>query len=364
MTRVGLGSFGSALNPLTNKLVDIHRYVLINENNMRVGILTRGATVQSITCPDKQGNMVDVCLGFDDIQDYIDHKNLYMGSCIGRVVNRIAGGKFTLDDQECELTKNVKDKHQINGGFNGFDNMIWELVEEKSNGIVLQHINPDGFEGFPGELTIKITFTLDNENTFGICIEASASKRTPVNLTNMLYLNLAGHNARKEGLYEHNIILKSNKIVEYNLEQIPTGCLMPVRHSPYDLRKYVNLGKRLKKFSSHTIKGFEHNYCIDNCEGLVKPVAKIIHPCTGRFLEVSTNQPTIQFMTCNNWPDIEPGVEPIIGKSRAIYVQHGAFCLAPQGYPDALNNMNFPSVILEPKKNFCYKVLYHFGVCE
>ncbi|KAM7358738.1 galactose mutarotase-like [Cochliomyia hominivorax] len=365
MLKIEKAPFGSALNPLTTKPVDIQQISLINNNNMKVNILTRGAVVQSIIYPDKFGNIADVCLGFDKIQDYIDHKNTYMGAIIGRVANRVSEGKFCLDDFEYSLTKNFKDKYQLNGGFNGFDSMIWDIIEEKANGITLQHINPDGMEGYPGQLTTTVKFTLDNNNMLGICLEALANKKTPVNLSNYLFLNLAGHNARKEGLFEHNILLKCNKIVECDQDQIPTGCVMPVRHTPYDLRKYVNFGKRLKKFFNHTIKGFDQNYCLDNCDGSVKPVAKVIHPCTGRFVEISCNQPTVQLLTCNDWPDIDKaGAIPIIGKAKAVYAQYGAFCLAPQGYPDAVNNLNFPSVMLEPKKKFCYKVLYRFGVCE
>lgn len=141
---------------------------------------------------------------------------------------------------------------------------------------------------------------------------------------------------------------------------------MPVKHTPYDLRKYVNLGKRIKKFFSHSIKGFDHNYCIEcACDGIMKPIAKVIHPCTGRFLEVSSNQPSVLFNTCNDWPDIDKaGIEPIIGKSRGVYAQYGAFCLATQNYPDAMNNSNFPCVFIGPKQTYCHKVVYHFGCCE
>ncbi|XP_065362109.1 galactose mutarotase-like [Calliphora vicina] len=366
MLRIDKCNFGSALNPLTTKPVDVIRYVMTNNNNMKVAVLTRGAVIQMIKCPDKHGNIEDICLGFDNVQGYIDNKTTYIGATIGRVANRVAQGKFTMDEKECCVSKNWKDKHQVNGGFIGFDSVIWEVIEENDNGIVMQHINPHGLEGYPGQLTTNITFTLDDDNNFGVCIEAKANRKTPVNITNLLYLNLAGHNARKEGLYQHNMMIKSNKIIDCDNEQIPTGCLMPVKHTPYDLRKYVNLGKRLKKFFSHAIKGFDHNYCIEGvCDGIMKPIAKVIHPCTGRFLEVSSNQPTVQFHTCNDWPDIDKaGVEPIIGKSRGVYAQYGAFCLATQKYPDAMNNSNFPCVFIGPKQTYCHKVVYHFGCCE
>ncbi|XP_037823432.1 galactose mutarotase-like [Lucilia sericata] len=365
MVIINTSIFGTALNPLTTKPVDVYRIVMTNNNNMSVAILTLGATIQMIKYPDKHGNIEDICLGFDNIQGYIDHKTKYIGATIGRVANRVAQAKFTLDEKECCLTKNLKDKHQLNGGFIGFDSMIWELIEENENGIILQHINPAGSEGYPGQLTTTITYNLDDNNNLGIYIEAKANRKTPVNISNNLYLNLAGHNTRKEALFQHNIMIKSNKIVECDKELIPTGCLMPVKHTPHDLRKYVNLGKRLKKFFNYPNKGFHNNYCIDSCEGQVKPIAKVIHPCSGRWLEIFSDQPSVHFSTCNDWPDIDKaGAEPIIGKSRAVYAQYGAFCLACQNYPDAMNQCNFPNVFIGPKQKYCHTVVYRFGCCE
>ena len=361
MVQITKAPFGKALNPLTTKPADVFSYTLTNDNNVSVVILTRGATVQSIKTPDKFGNIDDVCLGFDTLQPYIDYKNLYMGAVVGRVANRISDAKFVMDCKEYCLTKNYKDKYQINGGFNGFDTMIWDMIKEKPNGIVLQHINPHGMEGYPGKLNATVTYTLDDCNNFRMCFEATSNKKTPVNMSNYLYLNLAGHHSRKEGLFEHNIKIRCSKIVETDKERIPTGCLMPVKHSPYDLRKYVNLGKRLKKFFTYPIKGFDDLYCIDSKPDEMVYVSKVIHPCTGRMLEVLTNQNAVQFGTCSEFPDIG---DPIIGKSHAIYAQYGGFYLATQNYPDAVNNCHFPCTLIKPKEKYCHDVIYRFGCCE
>lgn len=365
MIQITKSSFGKALNPLTTKPADVFSYTLTNENNVSVAILTRGAAVQSIKTPDKFGNIDDICLGFDTLQDYINHRNLCMGSVAGRVANRISEGKFLMDCKEFCLTKNYKDKYHINGGFNGFDTMIWSVLTEKKDGIVLEHVNPAGLEGYPGKLTTTVTYSLDDCNNFRMCLEATSNRKTPINMSNYLYLNLAGHNLRKEGLYEHNIKINSNKVVETDKELIPTGCLMPVKHTPYDLRRYINLGKRLKKFFTYPIKGFDTIYCIDSKPGQMVRAAKVIHPCTGRCLEVFTNQNAVQFGTCSEFPDIgQVGADPIIGKSRAAYTQYAGFYLATQNYPDAVNNDHFPCTLIKPKEKYCHDVVYRFGCCN
>lgn len=364
MVKILKSSFGKTIDPLTLKTVEVYRYTMTNNNNMSVSVITLGATIQSIQYPDKYGNVEDVCLGFDSLKDYIYYKNKLIGATVGRVANRVAEGKFSMDGNEYIVKKNLNNKHQINGGFIGFDCMIWQVIKEHSNGIIMQHVSIHGFEGYPGKLTTKIEFTLDDNNKLGICIISKTNKKTPVNIANYLFLNLAGHNSRKEALFQHNIMLKSRQIVDCDHEQIPNGSLRPVKYTLYDLRKYVNLGKRLKKFFNHPIKGFDNHYCIDAVGNLV-PVCKIIHPCTGRWLEFSSTQPAVHFLTCNDWPDIEQaGIEPIVGKNGAIYAQYGAFCLSAQQYPDAMNHTNFPNIFLKRKQKYCQKSEYLFGCAD
>lgn len=356
--------FGMAQDPITQLPVKIRRFTLTNKNKLSVQIITRGATVTGITYPDKKGEEADVVLGFDDLQGYMSNSSAYMGCMIGRVANRIRNGTFQLGCRCITLSKNLDKKHQLNGGFAGFDSVIWDVAAVNPNGVDLQHCSPDGHEGYPGQLTTTVKFALSESNCFRISIEAEATTETPVNICNNIYFNLAGHEAGKDSLFEHSVLINADKVVDVDNNQLPTGLLMPVKNTPYDLREFSNMGRSIKKFKNCKIQGIDRHYCVDMIPGRLEIMAKVVHPGTGRFVELQSNQPAVAFYTGNNLPDMETAEFPMIGKNGAIYEKHGAFSFQTQKYPDAVNQKCFPSIMVKPDEKYFHEVIYKFGACK
>ncbi|XP_064551581.1 galactose mutarotase [Drosophila montana] len=363
MVRVIEDVFGIAVNPMTQKTDHVRRFTLCSEKGMSVSILTLGAIIQSVKVADFNGKLEDVCLGYDDVAGYYRNQKSYFGATIGRVANRISRGQFKLCGKDVNVSRNFKDRYHLNGGFVGFDSVIWDVVGIHKDGVTLQHVSPDGHEGYPGEVTVNINFSLNETGCFGMRIEARAKATTCINISNQNYFNLAGHCTGKDTLYQHMVMIKANSIVDLDQEQIPTGKLMPVRNTPYDFSTLTNLGKRLNQVYRCPICGFDNNYCVDVDPNQVKLVARAVHPCSGRFMEVHTNQPGLQFCTANNLPDEERGDVPNIGKDGSHYVQHGGFSMQTQRYPDAVNNSEFPTTIINPGQLYDHQVVYRFGAC-
>ncbi|XP_001353526.1 aldose 1-epimerase [Drosophila miranda] len=363
MVRVIEDMFGIAVNPMTQKTDQVRRFTLSTDRGMCVSIITLGAIIQRINVPDVDGKLEDVCLGYDDVAGYYRNQPAYFGATIGRVANRVARGRFKLCGKEVSVSRNFRDKYQLHGGFVGFDSVIWDVVGIHKDGVTFQHVSPDGHEGYPGEVTVNINFSLNDTGCFGMRIEARAKATTCVNITNHAYFNLAGHGSGRDTLLQHMLMIKAQKIVDTDLEQIPTGKLMRIRNTPYDFSSLVNLGKRIGQLANCPIHGFDNNYCVDVPPNRVQLVARVVHPCSGRFMEVHTNQPGVQFYTANNLPDEERGGVPNIGKAGAHYVRHGSFCLETQKYPDAMNHDDFPSIVLNPGQLYDHQVVYRFGAC-
>ncbi|XP_034656256.1 aldose 1-epimerase [Drosophila subobscura] len=363
MVRVIEDMFGIAVNPITQKTGQVRRFTLSTDRGMCVSVLTLGAIIQRIKVPDFDGKLEDVCLGYDDVAGYYRNQPSYFGGTIGRVANRVARGRFKLCGKEVKVSRNFRDRYQLHGGFVGFDSVIWDVVGIHKDGVTFQHVSPDGHEGYPGEVTVNINFSLNETGCFGMRIEARAKATTCVNITNHAYFNLAGHGTGKDTLLQHMLMIKAQKIVDTDLEQIPTGKLMRIRNTPYDFSSLVNLGKRIAQLSNCPISGFDNNYCVDVAPNRVQLVARVVHPCSGRYMEVHTNQPGVQFYTANNLPDEDRGGVPNIGKGGAHYVRHGSFCLETQKYPDAMNHDDFPSIVLNPGQLYDHQVVYRFGAC-
>ncbi|KAH8239177.1 hypothetical protein KR032_001558 [Drosophila birchii] len=363
MVRVIEDMFGIAVNPMSQKTDRVRRFTLTTERGMSVSIITLGATIQALKVPDFNGKLEDVCLGYDDVAGYYRNQPKYLGATIGRVANRTAGGRFKLCGKEVSVSRNERDRYHINGGFVGFDSVIWDVVGVHKDGVTLQHISPDGHEGYPGELTTNINFSLNETGCFGMRIEARTKATTAVNISNNSHFNLAGHSAGKEALYQHMLMIKAKKIVDVDHDLLPTGKLMRVRTTPYDFSSLVSLGKRLNQLISCPLNGFDNNFCVDVSPNRVELVARVVHPCSGRFMEVHTNQPGLQFSTANNLPDEDSNEPPDTGKDGAKYVRHGAFCVQTQKYPDALNHCDFPTIVLNPGQLYDHQVVYRFGAC-
>ncbi|XP_030384945.1 aldose 1-epimerase [Scaptodrosophila lebanonensis] len=362
MVRVTEDVFATAAeNPFTRRTESVRRFTLSNGEQMSVQVITLGATITSIKVPDDRGQIEDVVLGYDNLAGYNSASNPYFGATVGRVCNRVANGRFELDGQEVQVTRNMNNKHQLHGGLIGFNKAIWEVVAVRKDGVSMEHTNPDGHEGYPGEVKATVHFTLTEDNCLHLRMEAVTNKPTAVNLTNHAYFNLAGHNAGPDGIYAHTIEINAYGITETDEDSIPTGKITAVDGSAFDLRAPSNLGERLKQLLP--ANGFDDNFCVKwTPPQAITKVAKATHPPTGRWLEVASNQPGVQFYTSNFMPDTSRGEKPITGKAGASYVKQGAFCLETQKFPDAVNHSNFPSVILRPGEIYGHEVIYKFGI--
>lgn len=362
MVRVIEDMFGIAVNPLTQKTDHVRRFTLTTEKGMCVSIITLGASIQAVRVPDHNGKLDDVCLGFDDVAGYYRNSPNYFGSAIGRVANRISCGRFTICGKEYRLSRNCKDKHHVHGGYIGFDSVIWDVVGIHKDGVTMQHVSPDGHEGYPGEVTVNINFSLNEANCFGMRIEARAKATTIIDISNQIYFNLAGHGSGKDTLMQHMIMIKSSKLVDSDMNLIPTGNLMPVRNTPYDFSTLTNVGKRINMLARCPVSGFDNTYCTEVETNQVKLVARAVHPCSGRFMEVHTNQPGLRLSTANEFPGEDDSVE-MNGKGGCTYVKHSAFSFGTQKYPDSMNNPKFPSIIISPGQLYDHQVVYRFGAC-
>lgn len=354
--------YGHSEDPFTKEKKFIRRYTLCNANEMIVEVITLGATINSLRFPNNRQGTDDVVLGFDEIAGYLDPEvNPYFGATIGRVANRIGKGTFVLKGKRIKVSKNHKDKHMLHGGFIGFNNVHWELVkmDPATCSVILKHVSADGHEGFPGQLTATVEYKLTDDNCLNIRYEATTTKPTPVNLTNHSYFNLAGHKAGRPAIEKHKIYIKADKITATDKDSIPTGELLDVTGTPYDFREMAELGQRIQQTSG---KGFDDNFCVNLDNNGITMVAKAVSPDSGIWMEVYSDQPGLQFYTGNYLPNPKNMETPIVGKLDGKYYRQGAFCFETQGFPDAVNHRNFPSIILKPSEKYVHNVIYKFGL--
>lgn len=282
-------------------------------------------------------------MGFDTLEEYFNPKNPYFGAIVGRVANRIGHGKFQVQGKEYQVAKNVNGRHHLHGGIVGFDKFNWRGHVDGTT-LILTHINPDMFEGYPGDVMTQVKYQLTEDNRFIQEIQSMASQETPLNLTNHSYFNLAGHGSGRDELVRHFISINANRITETDsVDSIPTGKLLPVEDTPFDLRIHRQIGPEMDKLPN----GFDDNFCVNRAsEQEVGFVARVTHPGSGRFLEVYSDQPGVQLYTSNYLP-MENDL-PLLGKAELKYEKQGSLCLETQNYPDAVNHPNFPSPFVKP----------------
>ncbi|XP_035773837.1 galactose mutarotase-like [Anopheles albimanus] len=377
--------FGTVAHPKTGTTETVKRFTWRNRAGVTVQAITYGAIITSIQVPDRKGRFEDVVLGFDDIPGYQTPNNPYFGATIGRIANRVGGGRFTLNGQEYQVTRNFENRHQLHGGAIGFDKYNWESHVEGPV-VTLSHTSPDGDEGYPGAVIVSVRYELKEDNRFVAVFRAVSTKPTPINLTNHSYFNLAGHGTGHEEIYRHVVSVNADKITETDADSIPSGKLISVGGTPYDLRIPRELGPAMSKTPN---EGYDENFCITKgTEQGLAFVSRTVHPHSGRVMEVYSDQPGVQLYTSNFMPDpnknirprsenaadyyevtrLEPvvregdSVQPIRGKSGAKYFKHGAFCFETQNYPDAINHANFPSSVLNPGEQYVHEVHYKFDV--
>jgi aldose 1-epimerase len=329
----------------------VEQCVLSNGRGLTAKVITYGAILTELHVPDRDGKTADVVLGFDNLPDYLKGHPMF-GATVGRVANRIAKGKFTLDGKEYTLARNGG-PNAIHGGKVGFDKRVWKAepkLTADGSSVRLTYHSPDGEEGYPGNLTATVTYTLTNDNALRLDYTATTDKATPVNLTNHSYFNLAG--AGSGDILGHELMLAADNYTPTDATLIPTGAIKPVRGTPLDFTTPALIGARiaqLRKFPG----GYDHNYVINGGGKKLTLAARVRDPKSGRVMEMFTTEPGVQLYTMNS--DVK-----LRGKG-ATYGRHGGFCLEAQHYPDAVNRPEFPPVILRPGETYRQTTVYKFS---
>jgi len=338
----------------------VQLYTLKNAGGMTATISDYGAMVVSLTAPDKEGKFADVVLGFDDLAGYLKDSP-YFGCVAGRFANRIAGGKFTLDGKAYTLATNNKPGGipcHLHGGDKGFDKVVWEsegLIRGQDVGVRLRYLSKDGEEGYPGNLDVVVHYWLTGGNELRIEYEATTDKATPVNLTHHGYFNLAGH--ASGSILDHVLMIAADNITPTDKGSIPTGELMPVAGTPFDFKTPTAIGKRVGD-DHEQIKfglGYDHNFVLSRWDGKLRPAATVLEPKSGRFMEVLTTEPGVQFY-CGNFLD-----GSCVGKGGQAYQHRTGFCLETQHFPDSPNKPQFPSCVLRPGEVYRQTTVYRFS---
>ncbi len=330
----------------------VELYVLKN-GQITVKVMTYGAIITEIDTPDRNGKEGDVVLGFDSLEGYLG-KHPYFGATVGRVANRIAKGKFTLNGQEYTLTVN-DGPNTLHGGLKGFDKVIWKaepISRPDGPSIKLTRRSPDGEEGYPGNLDVSVQFTVTEQNELKIEYTATTDKATPINLSNHSYFNLAGRTT--EPVLGHELMLAADHYTPVDETLIPTGEIAPVAGTPLDFTKPTDIGARIKELKGEPT-GYDHNFVLNSGGKSLALAVRVYEPKTGRVMELSTTEPGVQFYT-GNFLD-----GTITGKDGIAYRQHHAFCLEAQHYPDSIHHANFPSAVLEPGKTYTQTTVYKFS---
>ena len=321
-------------------------------DNIEARITTYGGRIVSLRTPDRSKHMDDVVLGFDSVDGYLTDEPFF-GALIGRYGNRIAKGHFTLDGKTYTLPTN-DGPNTLHGGPQGFDKRIW-TAKPIENGVQLTYVSKDGEEGFPGNLTAIVRYTLMGHD-LRIEYSATTDKDTVLNLTNHSYFNLSGQG--NGDILKHVMQINASRYTPVDATLIPTGKIPPVAGTPFDFRTPHAIGERIGNDNEQLkrAKGYDHNWVLDNKTGKVAEAAKAVDPATGRTLEVLTDQPGVQFYT-GNFLD-----GTIKGKDGKAYIHRGAFCLETQHFPDSPNHANFPSTELKPGGHYHTVTIFRFGV--
>ncbi|XP_062118034.1 uncharacterized protein LOC133831675 [Humulus lupulus] len=326
----------------------------LDNGTMRVLVTNYGCTITSLSVPDKDGKLADVVLGFDSLEPYLNGAAPYFGSIVGRVANRIKDGKFTLNGVEHSLPIN-NPPNSLHGGNKGFDKQIWEVAEyEKGENphITFKYHSRDGEEGYPGDVFVTATYTLTSSTTLKLDMEAeSKHKPTPISLAQHTYWNLAGHNSGT--ILDHSIQIRANCITPLDQNSIPTGEILQVKGTPFDFTSEKRIGDDIKQVGL----GYDHNYVLDFGEEIseLKHAAKVRDPLSSRVLNLWSNALGMQFYTANY-------VSGVKGKEGAVYGKHSGLCLETQGFPNAINQPNFPSVVVKPGDKYKHTMLFEFSV--
>jgi aldose 1-epimerase len=331
-------------------------FTLTNAKGVEVKAITYGGIIQSLRVPDKAGRSADIVLGFDSLEGYLkDHP--FFGAIIGRYGNRIGKAQFTLNGQTYKLAANNGPNH-LHGGTKGFDKVLWtgEAVQDtRGAAVAFSRTSPDGEEGYPGNLKLRVVYVLTDDNSLIVDYDATTDKATPVNLTQHSYFNLAGEGSGD--ILGHELMINADRYTPVDDTLIPTGELASVAGTPFDFRKPVAIGARINDNHPQLAngKGYDHNWVLNRKGAGLQLAARVREPKSGRTLEVQTTEPGIQFYA-GNFLD-----GTIKGKGGHVYGHRSGFCLETQHYPDSPNQPKFPSTILQPGQTYKTSTVFKFG---
>jgi aldose 1-epimerase len=349
MVKVEKSTFGKMPD---GTVIDV--YTLTNSHGMKVKVIPYGTIITELHVPDKDGKSADVVLGFDDLKSYLDG-HPFFGATAGRVANRIAKGKFTLDGKEYKLATNNGPNH-LHGGVKGFDKKVWKAEPVQGNGgagVRFSYHSPDGEEGYPGNLDATCTYTLTDKNELRVDFTARTDKATPVNLAHHGYFNLAG--ASSGDILGHEMMIAADSYTPTDATLIPTGKIEPVKGTPFDFTKPKAIGKDIAEVKGDPV-GYDQNFVLrDGKNKELHVAAKVREPKSGRVMEVTTTEPGVQFYTGNFLDGSNKG------KGGTVYKKHQGFCLECQHFPDSVNHPEFPSVILKPGETYKQTTIYRFS---
>jgi aldose 1-epimerase len=335
---------------------EVYSYSLKNRSGSQVNVINYGAIITSIIVPNRDGKYEDVVLGYDLLQGYLNDKSFF-GSVVGRYGNRIRKGQFKLDGKNCQLTINDGENH-LHGGKVGFNKVLWDakIVEDSIQpSLELTYISPDGEEGYPGKVTITVTYTFTDKNELRIDYKGETDKTTILNPTQHSYFNLSGSGANT--ILDHLLMINSDSITPVDKGLITTGKYTRVSNTPMDFIAPTAIGARINTSNEQLLfgKGYDHNWVLRNYTGKVRKVAELYEPKSGRLMTVLTDQPGLQFYS-GNFLD-----GTIKGKKGIIYQHRTGLCLESQCYPDSPNKPNFPSVTLRPGEVYHQTTIYQFS---
>lgn len=333
---------------------------LLKNDKIQVYITNYGGRIVSILTPDRYGQMGDVVLGFKSIDDYLSANGPYHGALIGRVGNRIAKGKFTLDGKTYSLPINNNQNH-LHGGPEGFNNRVWEVKAVDQSSISMNYLSKDGEMGYPGNLDVQVKYSLNNENELLISYKATTDKSTPVNLTNHAFFNLAGEASGT--INDHLLRLNADNFTPVDETLIPIGENRSVEGTPFDFRIPKTIGRDLNQQNTNTQMnyggGYDHNFVLNKeNEGEMSLAGYVIDPKTGRRMDIFTEEPGIQFYGGNFMDGSD------IGKYSKKFLYRESFALETQHFPDSPNQPSFPNIILLPGDIYQTKSIYKFSVAD
>ena len=339
---------------------NVEIYSLKNSKGMEMNVITYGGIISSLSVPDKNGDMIDVVLGYDNLDGYVGN-TCYFGALIGRYGNRIGGGKFSLDGKEYQLAKNDNDKNHLHGGNIGFNKVVWDVVEFKQdvNGdsITLSYLSKNGEEGYPGNLKVFVTYSLNNNNELVINYDAETDEKTVCNLTQHTYFNLNGH--KSGDILNHKLLINADAFIPTDADSIPTGEIKSVAGTDFDFKTLTEIGARINNENEQLVfaGGYDHNWCLNKDEkNQLTHAATALSDASGVAMDTFTTEPGIQFYTANYLDGT------ITGKNGTVYNSRNGFCHETQHYPDSPNHSNFPSSELKAGEKYSTKTVYKFYI--